>query len=293
LALAHVLTETQAHLAERGVTLRSAVAGTYITALDMTGFSITLSAAKPEWLDDWAAAHNTDLPRPSLAVAPDAEGSAVVERPQGEPSAWLDGFIRGLLALCDDLNALDQKAGDGDFGTNVRVGVDAARAWATGTDADLATDLRSLAQAFSNDVGGSSGPLLGLLFTHAANASERGDSLASGLRAGVEAITRVGGAQPGDRTLIDALHPAVFDGDADRASLDADAVQAAFDGAQSTAQMQGRRGRSSYLGDKVVGVPDPGALAAAWMVAALAEAESGDSHSQIRDQIAQAVRADR
>lgn len=292
LALAHVLTEVQAHLADRGVALRSAVAGTYITALDMTGFSVTLTAANPEWLDDWTASHSTDLPRPSLAVAPDAEGGESVERPHAEPSAWLQGFSEGLLALCDDLNALDQKAGDGDFGTNIRVGVEAGRAWATGPDADLATDLRSLAQAFSNDVGGSSGPLLGLLFTHTANATERGDSLASGVREGVRAITRVGGAQPGDRTLIDALHPAVFDGEAERDALDADAVRAAFDGAQATADMQGRRGRSSYLGDKVMGVPDPGALAAAWMVASLAEAESGQSHSQIRDEIAKAVSTD-
>lgn len=295
LALFHVLTEVNSHVAAKGVQLRSAVAGTYVSALDMAGFSLTLTVIEEAWLADWTAPHDTALPTPRLAVDVMPEGAdATASTDVQEPSPWLRALVTDVLDLADDLNALDQRAGDGDFGTNMRGAMEASLVRASGADANFEADLRSMAQAFSNDVGGSSGPLLGLLFTHLATAVADGDqsaSIAAGLRAGLEAVQRVGGAKPGDRTLVDALHPAAFDGTDPRQNLDESALAAAFDEARSTSDMVGRRGRSTYLGDRVIGAPDPGALAVVLMLAALEERISGQRREALRADVTAAIKA--
>ena len=82
------------------------------------------------------------------------------------------------------------------------------------------------------------------------------------------AVTRVGGAEPGDRTIVDVLEAVAGSGAED---LDAAAIAAGIDGAESTKDMSGGRGRSSYLGDRVLGTPDPGALGMALALALIAE----------------------
>ncbi|MGW0159072.1 dihydroxyacetone kinase subunit DhaK [Mycobacterium sp. NPDC003323] len=281
LELLHILAETERALSERGVALRSAVSGTYVSALDMAGFSLTLTAVGDEqWLDDWCAEHaTTSLPSPVRA-----ETTFVGERApdtDGEPSAWLRALADDVAEIRDPLNDLDRRAGDGDIGTNLDNALRAAVGRGAGAEADLAADLRALAAAFAEDVGGSSGPLFGLVLGRiAAQVSADGEGgpavrVAQGLREGVEAITRAGGARVGDRTMVDALHPAGWDGQTPRGALDDDALAAALAGAEATATMVGKRGRSSYVGEKALGTPDPGALAVVAVLIAIVERIDG------------------
>ena len=277
LELLHVLAEVQHALTHLGVTLRSAVSGTYVSALDMAGFSITITAvADEQWLTDWCAPHGTtSLPAPVLAATTIVGEKA--ETVSSDPSPWLRGLADDIAEMREPLNDLDRRAGDGDIGTNLDNALRAAVRRARGADADLASDLQSLGAAFSEDVGGSSGPLFGLVLERIAfrvgsdSEADQAVSAANGLREGVEAITRAGGAKVGDRTMVDALFPAGWDGDTVRPRLDDEALDAALTGAASTSTMVGRRGRSSYLGEKALGTTDPGALAVVAVLIAIVE----------------------
>jgi dihydroxyacetone kinase len=127
-------------------------------------------------------------------------------------------------------------------------------------------------------MGGSSGPLYGVLFLRCGNVLENSERTglaqwAEALDQGCRAMSELGGAKPGDRTMLDALDPFVQSlkataGKPSRAVL-LYAVEAAERGAEATAKMKPRLGRSSYLGDRVLGHPDPGAKAVAiWLRAA-------------------------
>lgn len=283
LELAHVATEAARVLGSAGRRVRSVVTGTYVSALDMRGFSVTLTAAEEAWIEHWFAPHDTvalPVPRPlgeAVRGSDDDDGSDA----GAAPSAWLAGLAATFADRRTGLNALDQRAGDGDLGTNLDHGLRAAVRRAPGPDADLVADLQAVAGAFLDEVGGSSGPLFGLVFSEAATAIADSDDLPTalvrGLRAGQEAVTRVGGAVPGDRTLLDALAPAVAGG-----TLDRDAVLAAVAGARDTAQLVGKRGRASYLGERALGVPDPGAVAVAVVLVALLERLGGGPDDALR-----------
>ncbi|AUA16969.1 dihydroxyacetone kinase subunit L [Streptomyces sp. SID8382] len=177
----------------------------------------------------------------------------------------------------DTLTALDQLSGDGDFGDNLREGIDQVT---TALDAAPTEPAFTIAaRVFLDEVGGTSGPLIGLLFQEIAHAladdnSEAG--WAAGVREGMAAIQRVGEAQAGDRTMVDALLPAC---DALAAGGDAHAsALAALNGAKATASLRARRGRASYVGERVLGAPDPGAVGVAllfWSRAKVLEQEPG------------------
>jgi phosphoenolpyruvate---glycerone phosphotransferase subunit DhaL len=179
-----------------------------------------------------------------------------------------------LVALAEPtLTALDEATGDGDFGSNLDEGLDRAVARTAEGEAGWA----ALVGVFLDEVGGTSGPLFGLLFQQvgiaAAGAGTYAEALTTGLGEGLAAIQRVGEAEVGDRTLVDALSPAV---DALRAGGDLAAmVAAAVDGALATADVKARRGRSSYVGEKALGHPDPGAVGLALLLAVLAEPATG------------------
>ncbi|WP_394814593.1 DAK2 domain-containing protein [Streptomyces chisholmiae] len=233
------------------------------------------------------------LPEPAPAEAAD-DAPAAAQTPA--PSAWL----AELAALFADrraaFNTLDQRTGDGDLGTNLAGGMAAAVRRARAAEPTLADDLTAVAGAFLDDVGGSSGPLFGLLFQQLAGAltvpgeATEAARLAAGLRAGLAAVSRVGGAQPGDRTLLDALHPAAFDGDAPRGHLDEAAVAAALAGAAATRDLVARRGRASYLGERVLGTPDPGAVALAGVLLALLERHDGEPKPALRADLEELTR---
>lgn len=275
LELAHVATEAVRAVEADGRRVRSVVTGTYVSALDMRGFSVTLTAAEDAWIEHWFAPHDTvalPSPRP-LAEAVRAEEEQAPSTGH-EPSPWLAGIAATFAERRSALNALDQRAGDGDIGTNLENGLRAAVRRAAGADADLPADLAAVAGAFLDDVGGSSGPLFGLVLHEVARAvaadADHATAIAQGLRAGQEAVTRVGGAVPGDRTLLDALAPAAESGTFDRTAVDAAVV-----GARETAQLVARRGRASYLGERALGVPDPGAVAVVVLLVALYERVTG------------------
>lgn len=272
-------------LSERGVRVATSLVGTYTAALDMRGFSLTLLSLRPGWLELLTAPTAT----PSLPALPGevqaqvepgspAGGDAAAEAsqdPDDAGAAVLAAWARAFEDQRDELTRLDQLAGDGDFGDNLASGLDRSRRRG-GT-------LTGAAGAFLDEVGGSSGPLLGLLLGELAPVVRRGaqpEDLGAALQRGAQAVTRVGGAEVGDRTFLDALVPAAEALLVGR-SLD-DAARAAADGATATAQLVGRRGRSRYLGERALGSPDPGAAAVALLVGSLASVLS-EVQSEVRE----------
>jgi dihydroxyacetone kinase len=135
--------------------------------------------------------------------------------------------------------------------------------------------LTRIADALRRAIGGSSGPFYATALLRAAQTlpeTSTAPDWSAALAAGVNAITELGGAKPGDRTMIDALRPAAtaFAAGlaAGRSAIEAwgEAVTAAQEGVAATAQMHPRLGRASYLGDRAMGTVDAGAAAAAiWM----------------------------
>lgn len=285
-------------LTARGIRPLAIVPGTFTAALDMAGFSLTLTRMKPEWIDLWTAPTDTPLVLPSRTLTADAAASAVV-RAAGEQQsraadtaperAVLDRFAEIVSQGRDNLTRLDQLVGDGDFGDNLLGGVKRALALA---DSGI-EGMSALAQAFLDDVGGTSGPLFGLLFQQLATVTwPDGDAtdphaVAAAATSGLAAIHRVGGAEVGDCTLVDALAPAA--GALDAATRDSAespftaAAEAAIEGALSTASLLPRRGRASYVGDHALGVPDPGALGVALLFTAIARAYEPDAAARLLD----------
>ncbi|MFJ8864557.1 dihydroxyacetone kinase subunit DhaL [Streptomyces sp. NPDC102473] len=193
--------------------------------------------------------------------------------------AWMRGFTQSVYATEAELTALDQRAGDGDFGANLAAGVRAAGLrldrleGATGP----AETLGAMADAFLDEIGGTSGPLFGLLFQALSRAAAGTGpdlttaSLAEGTTRGLAAIRRVGDASPGDKTLVDALAPAAAallaaKGTPPAEAL-AEAAEGAWQGVRDTASLQARMGRASYLGQRATGIPDPGAVGVALLFA--------------------------
>jgi dihydroxyacetone kinase len=146
---------------------------------------------------------------------------------------------------------------------------------------NVAATLKALGHDLQREMGGSSGPLYGVFFLRCGNVleSSRTSRLAQWVEAvdqGCQAVSELGGAKPGDRTMLDALAPFVKSLKDARGELSREilltAVEAAERGAKATAQMKPRLGRSSYLGDRVLGHPDPGAKAVAIWLRAASEA---------------------
>lgn len=213
---------------------------------------------------------------------------------------WMNTAADAVDREAGRLTELDSPIGDADHGTNMRRGFTAVRT-------ELATDspgtpggvLLLSGRVLVSRVGGAAGPLYGTLLRRTGkalgNAEEvDGKALAAALRTGVEAVAQLGGAGPGDKTMLDALLPAVaaleqaVSGGGDEgggagggtgagleAALDA-ARDAAEKGAAATVPLRARKGRASYLGERSVGHQDPGASSAALLMAALAEAAADD-----------------
>ncbi|MEE1940832.1 dihydroxyacetone kinase subunit DhaL [Streptomyces sp. TRM 70361] len=174
------------------------------------------------------------------------------------------------------LTELDSAIGDADHGGNLRRGFTAVLA-ALDEEAPAAagTILALAGQRLISTVGGASGPLYGTLLRRTGKALGDGAAvdavrLRDALREGVDAVARLGSAARGDKTMLDALYPAVEALDGSAGSFRA-ARAAAEEGAAATVPMRARRGRASYLGERSVGHQDPGATSAALLFAALAE----------------------
>ncbi|MGH3915185.1 MAG: dihydroxyacetone kinase subunit DhaL [Pseudonocardiaceae bacterium] len=184
-----------------------------------------------------------------------------------EAREWMQRFSDVFHRQRDVLAELDRRAGDGDFGTNVTSALRRANRRMSEGPSDSASAVFARVSEGFLDTGGTSGPLLGMWFRELSKATARSadaGALAAGVAAGVAAVQRLGQAQVGDKTMVDAMLPAAAamtgqDLDADLAA----AAGAARTGAASTQKLRARRGRASYVGDVAVGVLDPGALTVA------------------------------
>ncbi|MBJ6630944.1 dihydroxyacetone kinase subunit DhaL [Streptomyces griseoincarnatus] len=192
---------------------------------------------------------------------------------------WMTVTAASVDSEAERLTALDSEIGDADHGTNMQRGFRAVKdALDKEPPATPGAVLTQAGRLLVSTVGGASGPLYGTLLRRAgktlgeATEVDR-QQLAEALRAGVDAVMKLGGAAPGDKTMIDALLPAV---DALGESFAA-ARDAAREGAVATTPMLARKGRASYLGDRSIGHQDPGATSSALLVAALLEAGPGDA----------------
>ncbi|MER7180795.1 dihydroxyacetone kinase subunit DhaL [Streptomyces hyaluromycini] len=187
---------------------------------------------------------------------------------------WMAATAASVDREAERLTALDSPIGDADHGSNLQRGFKAVVAALEKDAPDTPGAVLTLAgRRLISTVGGASGPLYGTLLRStgkalgdAAEVSEA--QLAEALRAGVDKVMALGGAAPGDKTMIDALVPAV---DALGDGFGA-ARAAAEQGAEATIPLQARKGRASYLGERSIGHQDPGATSSALLVAALAEA---------------------
>ncbi|UXY25910.1 dihydroxyacetone kinase subunit DhaL [Streptomyces sp. HUAS TT20] len=187
---------------------------------------------------------------------------------------WMVATAASVDREAERLTALDSPIGDADHGSNLQRGFTAVRASLEKEAPDTPGAVLTLAgRLLISTVGGASGPLYGTLLRRTGKAlgddSEvSAGQLAEALRAGVDGVMTLGGAAPGDKTMIDALVPAV---DALGDGF-ATARAAAEEGAVATIPLQARKGRASYLGERSIGHQDPGATSSALLIAALAEA---------------------
>ncbi|WP_030644209.1 MULTISPECIES: dihydroxyacetone kinase subunit DhaL [Streptomyces] len=186
---------------------------------------------------------------------------------------WMATAAAAVSREAERLTALDSAIGDADHGSNLQRGFTAVTAVLEKEAPDTPGAVLTLAgRQLISTVGGASGPLYGTLLRRTGkalgDAAEVGEEeLAAALRAGVEGVMTLGGAAPGDKTMIDALVPAV---DALGTGFGA-ARAAAEEGARATIPLQARKGRASYLGERSIGHQDPGATSSALLIAALAE----------------------
>ncbi|ELP70568.1 dihydroxyacetone kinase subunit DhaL [Streptomyces turgidiscabies] len=186
---------------------------------------------------------------------------------------WMTATAVSVGREAERLTALDSPIGDADHGSNLRRGFDAVAAVVAEKVPDTPGAVLVLAGSrLISTVGGASGPLYGTLLRRTGKAlgdapEVSAEQFADALRAGVDAVMALGGATPGDKTMIDALVPAV---DALTDSFAA-ARTAAEEGALATVPLQARKGRASYLGERSIGHQDPGATSAALLIATLAE----------------------
>ncbi|MFF3500119.1 dihydroxyacetone kinase subunit DhaL [Streptomyces sp. NPDC003247] len=187
---------------------------------------------------------------------------------------WMTATAASVDREAERLTALDSPIGDADHGSNLHRGFSAVTAaLEKEAPATPGAVLVLAGRQLISTVGGASGPLYGTLLRRTGKALGDGsevseEQLAEALRAGVDAVMQLGGAAPGDKTMIDALVPAV---EALGAGFGA-ARDAAERGAVATVPLQARKGRASYLGERSIGHQDPGATSAALLVAGLVEA---------------------
>ncbi len=194
--------------------------------------------------------------------------------------AWVTAIATTVTENADYLTQLDSAIGDADHGVNLKRGFTAVVAALDGFEADgPGAVLLKTGTTLISKVGGASGPLYGSAFRAAAKALDGPQvdaaALATALRDGLGAIQKLGAAAPGDKTIVDALGPAVeaFERTAPQglAAGAAAAARAAQGGAKESPPVQARKGRASYLGPRSVGHQDPGATSTALILRALAD----------------------
>lgn len=273
-----------AALRNQGLVPERAWVGNFMTALEMPGCSLTVLAVDdallslldaPTQAPAWPASGRIPGTR-TAAPAP----AGVAETPAPVPAGPLAEALRRvalgaadtIIAAEPELTDLDSQAGDGDLGASMERGAQALRALPGHAFHAPDVFLASLSQAMRRAIAGSSGPFYAIALLRASRelagvAMPTPAQWQGAFAAAIDAIMQMGGAKPGDRTMIDALvpaarawHEALTAGQNGVQAFDA-ALQAARHGADATTRMKPRLGRASYLGDRAVGIPDGGAVA--------------------------------
>ncbi|MCM3500568.1 dihydroxyacetone kinase subunit DhaL [Microbacterium sp. P26] len=198
--------------------------------------------------------------------------------------AWIRAFRDAVHEHKDELTRLDSEIGDADHGSNMARGLDAVVAKLDPVPANAADLFKTVGMTLVSSVGGASGPLYGTLFLRmgpplAGDGEADAASLGAALRAGVEGVVARGKAELGDKTMIEALSPALDAWDAAAADGPVAAARAAADaaarGRDATEPLVARKGRASYLGERSAGHIDPGATSATLLLEALRDTLAG------------------
>lgn len=209
--------------------------------------------------------------------------------------AWMRAVAAAVAEQQDHLTQLDSAIGDADHGVNMHRGFSAVVVALDGYEAATVGDvLVKTGTTLISVVGGAAGPLYGTFFRAAGKQLTEptvdAGQLATALSAGLEGVQKMGAAAPGDKTMVDALAPAVAalnkaaaDGTPLIAALEA-AVAAAEAGAQATIAMQAVKGRASYLGPRSVGHQDPGAASTVLILTALRDTARAAATSGASDE---------
>jgi dihydroxyacetone kinase-like protein len=198
--------------------------------------------------------------------------------------AWMRRFAEEIAENRVRLVQLDTAIGDADHGTNMDRGMRKALERLEALEGeDIGAALKAVGMALVSSVGGAAGPLYGTLFLQMGSAAGGKGSLdveglGDALEAGIKGVQMRGRAEPGDKTMVDALLPALealraaqADG-ADAAEAARRAAAAAEEGMKATIPMEARKGRASYLGPRSVGHQDPGATSSYLLLRSAAEA---------------------
>jgi len=299
--LAIVARHAAAFLDKNGFTVERLYAGTFLSSLDMAGISISVLGVNDEWLrcldapttaPAWPNAAKQRPRSASPESVPRARVKMSFTTRENAVSDLGNSLERAIKAACDalieaepELTELDRITGDGDLGANMkRASIAIKEAISAYPLNDISASLKALGHTLRHELGGSSGPLYGVLFLRAGNVLENPGPMGltewtTAFEEGCRAISELGGAKPGDRTMLDAFDPFLRTlreaGTRTPREVLLSAVTEARRGAEATAQMKPRLGRSSYLQDRVLGHPDPGAIAVAIWLRAVAGALIG------------------
>lgn len=303
-------------LRERGYEVVEPEVGELVTSLDMAGCSLTVM-----WLDDelekyWTAPADSPAYRKGVAAqsvsgerrinaaadaaAPEQDVSALADddgRAGGRFVVKALDAVAGMLAgVEDELGRIDAVAGDGDHGRGMVKGSSAARAAGSAAakgGAGQGSVLAAAGREWAAKAGGTSGVLWGALLT--AVGSRVGDTgrpdsetVAAAMRDGYDALIQLGGASPGDKTMLDAMLPfveelqrRVADGESWQTSWRA-AAEKATDAARATAEMRPKVGRARPLAERSVGTPDAGATSLAMIAHTVADCFARKSEGETR-----------
>lgn len=292
--LSIVLRHALASLSKRRMPVVRGWCGNFMTALEMPGMSLTLLPVDDRQLElldrpvPVAAWQGRGKLKTDINIIASAELPPVVAK-ESEGSKPSEALRRAALAVAERLTAaegelsdLDGKVGDGDLGASMSRGAAAIRSLPLADFAGPETMLTGLSHAVRRAIAGSSGPFYATALLRAGgrlrgiqnpNDQEWRDAFAMA----IAAISDLGGAKRGDRTMLDAMIPALeawqeaSANGLSPADAFARAAQAALIGAEETAELIGRVGRSSYLGERAIGTPDGGAVAVSIWMRAIAD----------------------
>ncbi|NSY46515.1 MULTISPECIES: dihydroxyacetone kinase subunit DhaL [Agrobacterium] len=279
-----IVTRSALRLLEfEGIVVERAWSGTFLSALDMPGFSLSVMRIDNDALDlidaptdaiAWPRGGTVNKAR-NLASSHKVEA---VGHNKGVTAAGtslrriVDAVANALIASEPHLTDLDSVTGDGDLGTSMKRGSEAVLSLPVDNFGVVSDGLMSMANAVRRAIGGSSGPFYATGLMRASRVltdleEPSPQQLADAFIAAVDAVQQLGGAKVGDRTMVDALYPAAAtfraklqEGLSKKDAWKA-AVEAGIAGAEATKAMMPRLGRASYLGERAVGHPDGGAVA--------------------------------